>query len=202
LALTRAKLKAMGLEDEKIEAIIDEHSESVTALKQQRDEYRAKAEQADELSKQVEALKASGAGNDENAEKLAALTAEFDAYKQQVANEKGEAEKRGLYRELLAKAGVDAKRIDSVLKVSDLSNVTVKDGALENAAELTEGIKTDWADFIATTTTEGASVAHPVTGGTKTGATAQDFKHMSIRDRQNLFESDPDTYRALANAKE
>lgn len=192
----------MGLEDEKIEAIIDEHSESVTALKQQRDEFKAKAEQADELSKQVEALKASGAGNDENAEKLAALSEEFDAYRKQVASEKGEAEKRGLYRELLAKAGVDAKRIDSVLRVSDLSNVAVKDGAIENAAELTEGIKADWADFIATTTTEGANVAHPVTGGTKTGATAQDFKRMSIRDRQTLFESDPDTYRALANAKE
>ena len=202
MALTRAKLKAMGLEDEKIEAIIDEHSESVTALKQQRDEFKAKAEQADELTKQVEALKASSADNDETARKLAEVTKEFEEFKAGVETEKAETAKRSLYRELLAKAGIDSKRIDSVLKVSDLSKVAVKDGSIENADELTEGIKADWADFIATMTTEGANVAHPVTGGTKTGATAQDFKKMSIRDRQNLFESDPDTYRALANAKE
>ena len=202
MALTRAKLKAMGLEDEKIEAIIDEHSESVTALKQQRDEFKAKAEQADELAKQVEALKASSAGNDETARKLAEVTNEFEKFKAGVETEKAETAKRSLYRELLAKAGIDSKRIDSVLKVSDLSKVAVKDGSIENADELTDSIKADWADFIATTTTQGANVAHPVTGGAKTGTTAQDFKKMSIRDRQSLYESDPDTYRALANAKE
>ena len=39
LALTRKKLKAMGIEDEKIDQIIDEHAESVNALKAKLD-YR------------------------------------------------------------------------------------------------------------------------------------------------------------------
>ena len=77
---------------------------------------------------------------------------------------KAAAEKRNLYRKLLKSAGVDPKRIETVLKVSDLENVTVKDGAIEGADKLTEGIKADWADFIATTTVEGADVAHAPKG--------------------------------------
>ncbi len=198
MALTRAKLKAMGLEDEKIEAIIDEHSESVTALKQQRDEFKAEAEQAGELAKQVEALKAASADGDENAEKLAALQKEFDGYRAEVEQAKAESEKRGLYRELLAKAGIDSKRIDTVLKVSDLSKVSVKDGAIENADELTEGIKADWADFITVTTTEGAKVAHPLaTSGNGSAVTAEGFRRMSIRERQKLYDTDRETYNKL-----
>ena len=52
----------------------------------------------------------------------------------------------------------------TVLKVSDLEGVTVKDGAIEDADKLTEGIKADWADFIATTTVKGADVAHAPKG--------------------------------------
>ena len=85
-------------------------------------------------------------------------------YKAKVEGEKAAAEKRSLYRKLLEPAGVDPKRIETVLKVSDLENVTVKDGAIEGADKLTEGIKADWADFIATTTVKGADVAHAPKG--------------------------------------
>ena len=140
MALTRKMLKAMGIEDEKIDQIIDEHAESVNALKAQRDEFKEAADKADDYKKELDALKAKGEG------------------------EKAAAEKRSLYRELLKSAGVDPKRIDTVLKVSDLEGVTVKDGAIEGADKLTEGIKADWADFIATTTVKGADVAHAPKG--------------------------------------
>lgn len=133
-------LKAMGIEDEKIDQIIDEHAESVNALKAQRDEFKEAADKADGYKKELDALKA------------------------KVEGEKAAAEKRGLYRELLKSAGVDPKRIETVLKVSDLEGVTVKDGAIEDADKLTEGIKADWADFIATTTVKGADVAHAPKG--------------------------------------
>ena len=133
-------LKAMGIEDEKIDQIIDEHAESVNALKAQRDEFKEAADKADGYKKELDALKAKGEGADEYEEK------------------------RSLYRELLKSAGVDPKRIETVLKVSDLENVTVKDGAIEDVDKLTEGIKADWADFIATTTVEGADVAHAPKG--------------------------------------
>lgn len=164
MALTRKMLKAMGIEDEKIEQIIEEHVESIDGLKAERDRYKSGAEEADGLRKQLEEAKAAGEGAGEYEEKYKAKCKELDDYKAEVAGEKAAAEKRGLYRELLKSAGVDPKRIDTVLKVSDLEGVTVKDGAIEDADKLTEGIKADWADFIATTTVKGADVAHAPKG--------------------------------------
>lgn len=165
MALTRKMLKAMGIEDEKIEQIIEEHVESIDGLKAERDRFKAAADEAEGLRKQLDEAKAAGDGAGEAEQKLKDLTDEFEAYRAKVDGEAAEREKRGLYRKLLEQAGIDPKRVDSVLKVSDLSKVSVKDGAIEGADDLTEGIKADWADFIATTSTKGASVPNPPKGG-------------------------------------
>lgn len=166
MALTRKMLKAMGIEDEKIDQIIEEHTESTDALKQQRDDWKAKAEAkpaTDPKPKDPEPVDGYKAKYD--AEKKA-----FEDYKANIAAEKAEADKRAKYRELIKEAGVDEKRIDAVLKISDLSGVTVKDGAIENAKKLVEGIKADFKEFIPVVTTEGASVAKPPTGDGGTAA--------------------------------
>lgn len=160
MALTRKMLKAMGIEDEKIDQIIEEHVESIDGLKAERDRYKAGAEEAEGLRKQLEEAKEAG----EYEEKYKAKCKELDDYKAKVDGEAAERKKRGLYRKLLADQGVDPKRIDTVLKVSDLSNVTVKDGAIEGADELAESIKSDWADFIAVKNTQGAVVPKPPKG--------------------------------------
>lgn len=174
MALTRKMLKAMGIEDEKIDQIIEEHAESIDALKAQRDELKEAAAKADGYKKELDALKAEGEGDGTYKEKYEAAVKELDDYKVEVEGEKAAAEKRGLYRKLLESAGVDPKRIDTVLKVSDLEGVTVKDGTIEDADKLTEGIKADWADFIATKKVEGASVAH-----TPKGEGGKDINDMS-----------------------
>ena len=159
MALTRKMLKAMGIEDEKIEQIIEEHTESTDALKQQRDEYKAKAEAKATTSteqKPKDPEPSDGYKAKYDAEKKA-----FEDYKANIAAEKAEADKRAKYRELIVKAGVDSKRVDSVLKVSDLSEIKVKDGAIEGADDLVKSIKEDWADFIPTTQKVGANAPNP-----------------------------------------
>lgn len=159
MALTRKMLKAMGIEDEKIDQIIEEHTESTDALKQQRDEYKAKAEAKATAStepKPKDPEPGDGYKAKYDAEKKA-----FEDYKANIAAEKAEAHKRAKYRELIVKAGVDSKRVDSVLKVSDLSEIKVKDGAIEGADDLVKSIKEDWADFIPTTQKVGANAPNP-----------------------------------------
>ncbi len=159
MALTRKMLKAMGIEDEKIDQIIEEHTESTDALKQQRDEYKAKAEAKATAStepKPKDTEPTDGYKAKYDAEKKA-----FEDYKANIAGEKAEADKRAKYRELIVKAGVDSKRVDSVLKVSDLSEIKVKDGAIEGADDLVKSIKEDWADFIPTTQKVGANAPNP-----------------------------------------
>lgn len=179
-------LKAMGIEDEKIEQIIEEHVESIDGLKAERDRYKSGAEEAEGLRKQLEEAKAAGEGAGEYEEKYKAKCKELDDYKAEVAGEKAAAEKRGLYRQLLESAGVDPKRIDTVLKVSDLEGVTVKDGAIEDADKLTEGIKADWADFIATTTVKGADVAHAPkgTGGAAAPKNLREALHQRYENKE------------------
>ena len=56
--------------------------------------------------------------------------------------------KETAYRALLKEAGVSEKRIDTVLKVSDIDGIELADGKIKNADELTESVKKEWADFI------------------------------------------------------
>lgn len=165
MALTRRMLKALGIEDEKAEEIISAHIESTDALKAQRDEYKAQLE-----AKPAPKQEPKAEPSDEYKEKFEATEKAFEDFKAKVEGEKAAAQKKALYRDLIAKAGVDAKRIDAVLKISDLDSVEVKDGAIKDADKLVEGIKADFADFIPVITTEGASVAKPPAGDGGTAA--------------------------------
>ena len=182
MALTRKMLEAMGIENEKIDQIIEMHVESIDGLKAERDRYKEGADKAEGLRKQLDEAKKAGEGADEYEEKYK----ELDDYKAKVDGEAAEREKRGLYRELLAGAGVDPKRIDTVLKVSDLSGVTVKDGAIVGADDLTESIKSDWSDFIAVKTTQGATVPNPPksTGGAAAPKNLREALHQRYENKE------------------
>lgn len=171
MALTRKMLRAMGIEDEKADEIIEAHAETVDALKAKAQEAGDGAGKAEELAKQVEQLKADLAKAQEKGDpdgfksKYEEEHEAFEDYKAQVAAKDADRTKRSLYRKLLAKAGVDPKRLDAVMRVADLSKVEVKDGAIQGADELEKGIKSDWADFIPTTSTQGAEPATPPKDG-------------------------------------
>ena len=165
MALTRRMLKALGIEDEKAEEIIAAHIESTDALKPQRDEYKTQLEAKPAPKQEPKAEPSDG-----YKAKFEATEKAFEDFKAKVEGEKAAAQKKALYRDLIAKAGVDAKRIDAVLKISDLDSVEVKDGAIKDADKLVEGIKADFADFIPVITTEGASVAKPPAGDGGTAA--------------------------------
>lgn len=90
------------------------------------------------------------------------LKKEFDDYKAAQAAKDTRAAKETAYRELLKAAGVSENRIPAVLRVSDLDSVELgEDGKIKGADKLTESVKTEWADFIPTTTTTGAQTATP-----------------------------------------
>lgn len=171
MALTRKMLRAMGIEDEKADEIIEAHAETVDALKQKAADAGMGGEEAEGLRKQVEQLKAELAKAQEagDPDGMGAKYEEehkaFEDYKAQVAANDADRTKRALYRKLLAEEGVDPKRLDAVMRVADLSKVEVKDGAIQGAEELKKGIREDWADFIPTTSTRGAEPATPPKAG-------------------------------------
>ena len=90
MALTRKLLRSLGIDDEKIETIIDAHGETVEALKKERDDYKAEAVKVEEMTKQL------NDANDKLAKSgdAAKVQADFDAYKAEVAGEKTRTAKR------------------------------------------------------------------------------------------------------------
>lgn len=179
MALTRKMLKAMGIEDEKIDQIIEEHSETVEALKHQRDEFK---QQAEELPKAKQRLKELEAVADESdlQEKYDKLEKEFTDYKSNVEKEKTQGQIKDLYKALLRESGVDEKRVNTVLKATDLSGLEItKNGTLKDSDGLKASITEEWGDFITTTEKRGADVEKPPAGGSS-GKTKEEI--LAIKD--------------------
>lgn len=145
MALTRRALKAMGIEEEKIDEIISMHSETVDGLKADVAKYKADAEALPGVQKELNDLKAAGGDWEE---KYTNVKKEFDDYKAEQAGKEAKVAKETAYRELLKTAGVDEKRIETIMKVTNLDDIKMVDGKIKDADTLAEGIKTEWADFI------------------------------------------------------
>lgn len=165
MALTRAMLKAMGIETEKIDEIIAAHSETVEGLKTERDSYKDKATEYEKLETEVKTLREKT--KEDWQKKYEDEHSAFDAYKTEQANKDALTAKTDAYKAMLKTAGVSEKRIDSIIRVTDLSNIEVADGKLKGEKELIESVKKDWADFIVTQSGSGAKENDPpAPGGT------------------------------------
>ena len=171
MSLTRKMLKAMSIEDEKIDQIIEAHTETVNALKEDRDKYKEDAEKLPGVQKQLDdALEeAKNSNSDAWEAKYNALKEDFDDYKNDIAAKETKTAKNNAYRALLKEIGISDRRIDSVLRVSKVDDIELdKNGKIKDVDTLKESIKTEWADFIQTTAAHGAQTATPPssTGGT------------------------------------
>jgi hypothetical protein len=186
MAFTRKFLSAMGIEAEKVDEIINAHIEVVDGLKEERDNYKKDAEKlADvekELTKAKEKIAKNGDGETVLKEDYDKLKKEYDDYKADISAKNTRTEKENAFRELLKSAGVSEKRFNAIIKVSDIDGLELdKDGKIKDADKHTETVKTEWADFIETTTTKGANTANPpANNGKGTGKTKEEI--LAIKD--------------------
>ena len=181
MALTRKMLKAMGIEDEKVEQIIEAHTETVTALKDERDAYKADAEKLPTVQKELDELKATDGKEDTYKVKYDALKEEFNSFKQEQEEKETRIKKEQAYKTLLQEAGVSEKRIDAVLKVSDVDSIEFdENGTVKDADTLKKGIATEWEDFIVHKETQGTQTSTPPSGSGKVYKSKEEI--MSIKD--------------------
>lgn len=160
MALTRKMLKAMGIEDDKIEQILDAHTETFDSIKKERDHYKELADKLPDLQEEYNKLKAAmddGGYQEKYENEHKAL----EDLKAKIALDEENRVKASLYRSILEEAGIDEKRIDSVLRVKDLKELKVTDGKLDNESGLIESVKKEWSDFIVVKDTKGADPDTP-----------------------------------------
>lgn len=194
MAFTRKMLKAMGIEDEKIDQIIDAHSETVDALKADRDTYKEDAAKLAAVQKELDELKAKG--DDGYKAKYEAEKAAHDALKADIAAKETKQAKTDAYRELLKGANIDEKRIATILRAEAPTIDKIEldaDGKIKNAEQYTQSIKSDWADFIVTQSAKGTNTATPpANGGAATTKTKEDIlKIKDAGERQKAIAENP-----------
>jgi len=173
MALTRKMLTAMGIEQDKIEQIIEGNAESVGALQDKIDkltkdlqEAQSKANQLPDVQKELDELKASveeSAKNsgDKDAE-YEKLKKEFDDYKAEQEHKEVRAKKEAAYTEILKDAGIPEKHYAKILKYSDVDGVELDDkGKIVGAKDILKAIKEEWSDHIQQSGTTGAKVDNP-----------------------------------------
>lgn len=164
MALTRKLLKGMGLTDEQVDTIIEAHTDTVDGLKADIAKYEGDAKKLPGVQKELDDLKAAGDGGYK--EKYEKEKKAFEDFKNEQTAKETKKAKENAYRELLKAAGVSEKRIPAILKVTDLNSVELDGDKVKDADKLTETVKTDWADFIESSNTNGANTATPPANNT------------------------------------
>lgn len=183
----------MGIEAEKIEQIIDMHNEVCAKINAELDEAKKEAEKykqdADKLAetqKELDGLK-------ETSEKYDKLKAEYDKYKGEQDAKATKMAKTTAYKKLLRENGVSEKRIDAVVRISDLDNVELdENGAIKDTDKVNKYIKDEFSDYI---TKDGAKGAETTTPPQNTGG------KMSKDDILKI-ENDTERQRAIAENHE
>ena len=195
MALTRKMLKAMGIEEEKIDQIIEAHTETTDALKVERDTFKEKAGQYDDVKKELDGLKANP--TDDWKEKHDKVKKEFDDYRDGITAEKTLASKRTAYKKLIEETGIKGdKLINLILNSVDFSKVELEGEAIKESEKLTETIKTEYAEYIGVKGVEGAKVENPPA---KTGEKMTREEIYKKDDKGRYVLSTAERQKALAN---
>lgn len=176
MALTRKFLKAMGIEDEKIEQIIEEHVAVTDALKKERDDALAEANTLPGIKKELEDLKA--AGDEGYKEKYEQAQNTIEVYRKK---EERSAKERA-YRDILKEAGVREKYMETIIRAdgSIIDTIVMADGKADKQSELMESVKKNWADFIGTPGSATDAPDNPPENNGGTSVTRESI--MSIKD--------------------
>ena len=196
MSLTRKFLSALGLEADKIDQIIEAHTDSLEGIKAERDKYKeqidngkndvdAKAKELADTRKELEDLKkqVETDAKEREGKDYDKLKKEFDDYKAEQEAKATRAAKESALKELLTDMKMSDKGSKQVLKWMGVTDIELdEDGKIKNASNLRKSIKEDWGDYIQSEGAKGADTSTPPeNNGGKKYSTKEEI--MSIKDR-------------------
>lgn len=189
MAVTRKLLRALGIEDEKADQILEAHTETVNEIKAERDRYKEDAEKLPGVQKELDDLKEAAEQNAQNPYKAQyeAVKKQFDDYKADVAAKQVKASKQTAYRKLLKEQGISDKFIDPIMNVTSVDDLELDDkGQFKNAEDLKKSITEQWEGFAVKEETHGAqSYNPPGTGGGAAGGSATKSRAAILAEQYN-----------------
>ena len=177
MSLTRKALAAMGIESEKIDSIINMHTEVTDDLKGQIETlekevkgFKAETEKHMATEKELEELKnkVTAEAKEREGKDYDKLKEEFDNYKAEQEQKAVRASKETAYKEILKDAGIPEKHYAKILKYSDVDSVELdENGKIKDSKDLLKSIKEEWKEEVETQGAKGADTPNPPgnTGG-------------------------------------
>lgn len=186
MALTKAQLREIlsgaGADPEKVADAVDRiiagHTASIEALREERDQLKEKAENAEKIQKELDELKA-------NSGDIAKLQKEYDDFKTQVENEKTHAKKESVYRKLLKDIGIPERHHDVVCKYSDIDGLELDEKEqIKGVKELAKSLKEEWSDRVETQTTSGTVTPTPQSTSTSVMSKKEIMQIKNTAERQ------------------
>lgn len=179
MALTRKMLEAMGIEGDKVELIITAHTETVDALKEQRDTYKAEAEKVPGLQTELDSFK----NGDDYKEKYETLKAQVDGAKAQADKEKAA-------REYFQSKGItDEKSLKYSMKTArpEIAELVIENGKIKDASSLDGLIADELSGFVSTVEVEGTRTPNPAGIGGKAVTKESIMAIKDTAERQNAM---------------
>ena len=161
MALTRRALKAMGIDEEKIDEIIAMHTETVDGLKADIERYKTDAEKLPEIQKELDALKA--AGDNGLQDKFDALKREYDAYKNEITQEKAKTAKEAAVKTYYESKGITGKALEIAMRGSgaEIAALEMDGDKIKDTKALDNLVSGVYADLVQKTEVRGQTGGNP-----------------------------------------
>ncbi len=193
--MTKEELKTLGLTDEQIEKVIEDYGKNYVS----KDQFNAKNDKLKsvegELTKvkgEIDELQKANANNEELTKQIETLKAESDKRTADYETKIQKMEIDSIVNTALL--GVKAKNTTAVKALLDLTDAKVKDGKIKGLEEqLQEVVKANPYLFGDTVKPNGVGAGTPGDGGAK-GITKEDFDKMGYSDRVKLMTEDKALY--------
>lgn len=146
-------LKAMGIEEDKIDQIIEAHAETVEGLKRDLSEAKDSAEKLSEVQKELDELKAEDHGK---------KARDWEKKYNDLMAENTKKAKMEAFRAVLKDASLSEKGIEKAIKYADWDSMELdENGGLKDAKAHIKTAKEEWSEYIETVTKTGADTPMP-----------------------------------------
>ena len=185
MTLTRKMLKAMGIEEEKIDQIIEAHAETVDGLKEKLKTAEADGEKLKGVQKELDDLKANGDYKD----RYEAEHKAFEDYKNAQAQKETQAAKEKAAKAYFEGKGITGANLDIAMRGAkeEISGLELDGDKIKDAKALSDLVSGTFAGLIVTKTTQGAATATPPAN---TGGTLKTKSEIYARDEHGRFKLD------------
>lgn len=179
MALTRRALKAMGIEEEKIDEIISMHTDTVDGLKADVSKYKTDAEKLPGVQKQLDDLKAAGDGGYQ--EKYEKEHKAFEDFKATVTAKESKAAKEKAVRAYFESKNITGANLDLAMRGcgEEMAALEMDGEKIKDTKSLDALVDGTYKGLVSNTQVKGANPANPPANPPAKNYTTADIKNMS-----------------------